>query len=562
MKTTIVLSRIITLLLLITPALTSWADDSIATILSRLDSMIAGSDHYEQEKIKRIGFIRDELRQRDLTPEKEYDINSRLYREYEYYINDSAHKYIDRNIDIAIKEGRRDWLDRSRIHKARSLSTAGLFAEAIDVISEVDKGNLTPDLLAEYYITIENTYTYHSEYARDDTYAPRYLEKAAAYCDSALMVLGPDSYSFTISRAQAHITAGEYAKAQRLLEDAAAGVSPDSRDYAVLMGVLAYAYELDGKEEERMMCLARSAMADMQGVVKENMSLRQLAEMLFARNDVERANRYLKKSIADANLFNARMRNTQASRTLPLIDRAYQSAIQKQSDTMKLFLFIISVMAICLVVAIVFIVRQMKRVSHAHEKLKSVNTELQSLNDELHHLNAELEAANTRQREVNSSLREANVIKEEYIGRFLQLCSTYISEMEAYRKMLSRKAATGRADDVFKAIKSTQFINDSLKEFYQNFDASFLNIFPSFVESFNALLPEEEHVYPKPGERLNTELRIFALIRLGITDSAKIASFLRCSITTIYTYRSKLKNRSLHRNDFEAQIMKISTFSA
>lgn len=534
----------------------------ISEILSMLDTSVAESDRYEQEKIKRIDFIKEELQRGDLTPEKEYDINLRLYREYEYYINDSALKYIDRNIDIATQTQRPDWLDRSKIYKARSLSTSGLFAEAIDLISTVDKANLTPALLAEYYITIENTYTYHSEYAQDASYAPRYLDKATVYRDSALAVMGPDSYSFTISQAQSFITDHKYRDAQELLEKAAGSVSTDSRDYAVLMGVLAYAYELDHNDDKRMECLARSAMADMKGVVKENMSLRQLAEMLYARDDVERANRYLKKSIADANLFNARMRNTQASRMLPLIDMSYQSVQQQQSDRMKLFLFIISVLSLFLVIAIVFIVRQMKRVSRAHEKLVHVNAELQSLNGRLHTLNTELEEANLRQREVNSSLREANVIKEEYIGRFLQLCSTYISEMESYRKMLSRKAATGRADEVFKAIKSTSFINDSLKEFYQNFDASFLNIFPSFVESFNALLPEDERVYPKQGERLNTELRIFALVRLGITDSSKIASFLRCSITTIYTYRSKLKNRSLHRDDFESQIMKISTFTA
>lgn len=141
------------------------------------------------------------------------------------------------------------------------------------------------------------------------------------------------------------------------------------------------------------------------------------------------------------------------------------------------------------------------------------------------------------------------------------MCSTYISEIDSYRKTLHRKAATGKIDEVVQTLKSKQFIDDAYDEFYRNFDASFLNIFPSFVESFNLLFPKNERIIPRPGEKLNTELRIYAIIRLGINDSTKIANFLRCSVSTIYTYRSRIKNHSLYRDDFEERIMSISSFS-
>ena len=157
-------------------------------------------------------------------------------------------------------------------------------------------------------------------------------------------------------------------------------------------------------------------------------------------------------------------------------------------------------------------------------------------------------------------MMEANCIKEEYLGRFLGLCSVYIDILETYRRMLNKLAAAGKLDELYKKLKSSEFTERELKEFYQNFDSSFLSIFPEFVERFNNLLPDDEHILPKQDEHLTTELRIFALIRLGISDSARIAGFLRYSISTIYTYRSKLRNKSLHKDDFEEQVMKIGSF--
>lgn len=533
----------------------SWASENVDSVLDALDEAIARSDIYEQAKKERIYSIKKELAVPGLTLQQRYGIHVRLYKEYEYYISDSAHAYVDSNMAIALQMGRRELLDVAKIKKARLLSTSGLFAEAIDLISTVDKSRLSRADLAEYYMTIENTYIYHSEYAQDNHYTPRYVHLSDVYRDSVMMTIEPGSFWHLMSLTQQCIKRKEYAKAEAALLARAPHVVPDSREYAVLTGTLAYVYELWGKRQQRMYRLAQSAIADIHGVVKENMSLRLLAEMLYADGDVARANNYLKKSLADATMFNARMRNMQSSKMLPMIDATYQTMQQSSRRTLTVSLVVISILSVFLIVAIAFIIRYMKRLRRAHDKMVSVN-------DELSRLNGELVEVNGRYRQANLSLSEANVIKEEYIGRFLQLCSTYISEMESYRKMLNRKAATGRIDDVLSAIKSSQFISNSLKEFYKNFDTSFLNIYPDFVEQFNRLLPEEERIYPKQGERLSTELRTFALIRLGITDSSKIANFLRCSITTIYTYRSKIKNKSLYRDDFESQIMKISSFAS
>lgn len=216
---------------------------------------------------------------------------------------------------------------------------------------------------------------------------------------------------------------------------------------------------------------------------------------------------------------------------------------------MKISLISISLLSVFLLVAIFFVYRQMKKVAIARREVVAANARLQELNEELHQSNEQL-------KEMNHMLSETSYIKEEYIGRYMDQCSAYLEKMDLYRRSLNKIAASGKVDELYKAIKSSQFIENELKEFYSNFDNTFLQLFPHFVEDFNALLTEP--LQPKPGELLNTELRIFALIRLGITDSTKIAQFLRYSVTTIYNYRTRIRNKALgERDNFENKVGKI-----
>ena len=321
-----------------------------------------------------------------------------------------------------------------------------------------------------------------------------------------------------------------------------------------MTSILAFIYQSTGQREKQKEYLIKSAIADIRGVVKENNSLRALAELLYEEGQLQRADVYMKRSMEDANFYNARLRNVQASRMLPVIDHAYQVEKQKHQQVLQIFLVVTSLLTLFLACAVWYVIRQVKKLARARQDLLAMNEELKLLNERLTEVNQ-------RQHETNDSLTEANHIKEEYVGRFMGLCSTYIDKLEGYRRMLNKQAASGKVEELYKTLKSSRFIDEELKEFYQNFDNSFLSIFPDFVKRFNELLPEEERIIPKQDERLTTELRIFALIRLGITDSAKIAGFLRYSITTIYTYRSKLKNRSLCRDNFEEEVMKIGSFA-
>lgn len=531
------------------------AQNNLDSLLAVLDKVVQQSDRYEDAKKQHIAFIKERLSNRELSQEEIYHINLQLFNEYEAYICDSARHYINQNLAIARNLGRQDLLNESLLKKAHILATSGLYAEGVKLLESVDKSSLSNKLLADYYMAFENIYLYHAEYAQDDEYRPEYLNKMNAYRDSILQFATEGTYQYMITKGPVLFDRNQKKEAEVFLNDFLSQVSPDTREYAIITSILAFICQYSSQPELRKVYLVKSAIADVKAVVKENNSLRELAEILYEEADIERANNYMKKSMADASFYNARLRNVQASKMLPVIDRSYQLEKEMQRRKLQTFLWVISFLSLFLILTIAYIVRQMKKLAKARREVLCANNELQKLNTEL------LEA-NHQQKQMNDSLRESNCIKEEYIGRFLGLCSTYIDKLETYQRMLNKKAASGKLEELYKTLKSSQFIDDELKEFYQNFDSSFLNIFPDFVECFNLLLPESEKIVPKQGERLTTELRIFALIRLGITDSAKIASFLRYSITTIYTYRSKLKNRSLYRDDFEGQVMKIGSFKA
>ncbi len=550
--------RILVLLIVFCPAaLHASAIDSLLVVL---DSALAVREQYREEKELRIALIKSELEQMSLTDEERYLIHSRLINEYDTYMSDSALHYVNENLLISTRLDNRQWLYRATLKKAHILGKAGLFVEAMELLGSLSREVLSGDDLVDYYIGFENLYLYQAEYATDENYAKKYLQKSNLYRDSIIALVPEGSYEYVRVRAPLLIDQWKREEAIALLKDFIPRLKPNTREYAVVTSILAFACRIDGRRQEEMEARICSAIADVKAVVKENYSLGALAELLYEEDDLERANRYIKISMNDANDYITRLRSLQTSKMLSLIDRAYQQEKEMQRRKLKALITGISILSFCLLLIVFYVIWQMKRLAYARREVVNANLQLNNLNEELKRLNEEEVKANELLQETNRSLEEANHIKEEYLGRFLSLSSSYIGKLEDYRRMLNKQAAAGKLEELYRTLKSDRFINQELKDFYHNFDSSFLNIFPDFIEEFNALLPAEEQLYPKNGELLTTELRIFALIRLGITDSACIAEFLRYSITTIYTYRSKLKNKSLCKEDFEERIMRITSF--
>lgn len=537
---------IIILTALLSSALTAAAQGMMEKLLAGLDRTIDSIPLYEQRKQKQIHLLKESLRSKgSLSLQEEYRLNMRLYGQYEAYICDSAMYYANRNIEIARRLGDISLLNAMKIKKANLLGKTGLYGEGVKLLHSIGKPTLTRDELAEYYATLADISLYCAEYAVGTEYNNEYLKQLYIYRDSVLSVAVPGTYRYVTTLAPQTLERGNGKRAAQLLEDYLPELDPRTRQYAVASSILAFIYNSIGDKEKYGEYLVRSAMADIRSVVKENNSMRVLAELLYAENQLKRADKYMKHSMEDANFYNARLRNVQAAKMLPIIDRAYQMERERNLVVLKMLLAAVTLLALSLVAAVCHVVRQRRKLLLA--------------NAELNTLNGKLVDVNTRQHETNLQLQEANLIKEKYVGHFMSRCSVYIGKLDAYRRMLNKLAAANKREELVRMLKSSEHVNEELKDFYRSFDNSFLDIFPDFVERFNALLPAEERVHPKKNERLTTVLRVFALIRLGITDSALIAGFLHYSITTIYTYRSKMKNCSLCKDTFEDEIMKIGS---
>lgn len=547
------MQKFLLLLFILFVSLTLLSRNRVDSLLQVLDQTISESSYYEDIKNKKIALLKQKLNEKSQTKEKQYQTHNLLFAEYEAYNFDSAMYYINHNLQIAAELENEYMLNESKLRKTRLLSIAGIYVEAMKIIESINKSTLSKDQLQAYYIEFKNLYLYQAEYASESEYREEYLRKMNLYLDSALSILPVNSYLYTTTKVAILINNQQIAEAEKILLDFLKKTTSDTREYSIATSILAFLYSFDNKTELRKEYLIRSAISDIKAVVKENNSIRTLSEILYEEGKTERAYNYMKISMDDANYFNARLRNLQSSKMLSIINKTYIAEKNEQQKRTQILLIIISILSIILLIVVIYVILQMKRLSRARIEVQIINGELQKLN-------ADLSEVNDRLHQTNDTLKESNSIKDEYLGRFLDLCSKYIDGIENYRRMLNKKATTGKMDDLLKILKSTKFTDDELKDLYHNFDAAFLKIFPNFVASFNLLLPDSEQIIPKKEEQLTTELRIYALIRLGITESGQIANFLRFSITTVYSYRSKMRIRSLYKDNFEEHVFKIGSF--
>jgi hypothetical protein len=524
-------------------------------ILPGLYKLMENKEVYMKEKERKISEIKNMLETPNINDRQRYDVNLKLYNEYKTYISDSAIYYTKQNTVIAEKLNDFAWINESKLDLVSLYIVAGMYIESVDILKSIKKNNLPNELLIKYYNNYKQLYNY---YSYNNLYTSIHSKKSNLYRDSLLNVLDKQSNHYQIVYAEKLYDENKLNEAKKILQNLLNKSESENHERAVLAYALANVYKKEGNNSLQKKYYIISAICDIKNAIKENASMQALASILYETGDIEKAYDCIKSSMEDAMFCNARLRTYEISQILPIIDSAYQENINKQKSELQLFLILVSILSLFLIVAVIYVYRQMKRVARIRKELYQTNLKLNELNEELQNINNRLQIVNIELSEVNTELFEANQIKEAYIGHFLDLCSTYINKLEKYQNTLNKKAVEKKLDELYKMLKSHEMIDNELKELYKKFDNIFLHLYPNFVEEFNSLLLEEERFILKPNELLNIELRIFALIRLGITDSSKIASFLRYSANTIYSYRTRVKNKaSVPREEFENRVIKI-----
>ncbi len=512
---------------------------SPSTAFMRLDSLISNHDSNISRKEKSIDQIKKKLNSA-IGPDQEYVINNELYNAYVEFQNDSAQKYMRRNIDLAKQLGDEDKKNESTLNLMHLLTKAYLLDETEALAATLDTTSMSNDNKLYFYKILSDINLFKLEFHKGSSYESQYQEQLTKL-RSRIAALAPEgSERQLLYRANYLNDTGKTTEAIAMLEEMLKNYHSGDRTFSVITSSLAFYYSRLGDRDKQKELLAKSAASDIKGCIMENSALRQLADLLFDDGDIDRAYRYINCSVADANFYGTRLRNVQASQLVPRIISAYQAKQEKNYRNMRNLIITLSVLALLLVAGIVALNMLYKRYRRLSESRKRINDELKS---------------------TNQQLKERDKIKEQYLGRFLTFSSSLIDKNETQRKAMNRLAMEDKIKELKAQLKSPHLDYENATLFYQNFDSAFLNIYPSFIREVNSLLTPEGVIDTKDEHQLTRELRILALIRLGITDNKEIASILRASIATVYTYRSRLKARAMNKDSFEDDIKRIQALS-
>lgn len=516
----------------------------------RLDSLIAAQPQIIAAKESRLARIKADLAGTG-TPMARYGTARQLYEEYAAYQYDSAYSYVSECIRLAQEQGDPVLLGESCLNLAHILSTACLMDQARETLARVDTTQLNADQLIQYYRTQIDLLIYQGEYMQGTQYASEYEKRLVELRQHIVAIPAPhDNIHHLITVAESLADAGRYQEAVDLLGTLARGRQSGDRMYSVIISTMAYYYAQLGDKEHQMQCLILSAESDLEGCIRENTSLRTIADLLFDEGDIDRAYRYMRVAVDDANFYGTRLRNIQSSRIVPKILSAYQTKQEQSRRNMTWLLLALSLIALLLVGGVIAIYQLLKRYRRLNQQKMAINEQLRQVNAQLGDTVQQLHVSNTL-------LRDRERLKEEYIARFLTLSSRFIDRGEEQRKALYRLYRDRKTEELASELKSTHSASENAQLFYENFDNAFLNIYPNFVDEVNKLLQDGGKIEVKQGKRLTTESRVLALLRIGITDNQSIANILRASRTTIYTYRSKLKARAIDKDTFEDRVKDI-----
>lgn len=506
-------------------------------ILEKLDSIIELRKKYTHNKITNIDEIKYRIGvyQSDNNDQKLYDTYLDLSYEYQSFVYDSAYHYVKKAKDLAIKMKNPSLVSYAKTKKGFVLLSSGLFKEAIDVLESVNVNNLTNSKKSEYYSIIGRAYYDLADFGDDPNFLQIHKQKGNSYLDSSLVYSKENTNQYWANISLIRMKKDDWRGAKHSFSYWLNNYKLPKHYEGIATSSLGYIYLMTGLDDKAIEYLALAAISDIKAATKETVALRNLAKILFDLGYKERAYKYIILALEDATYYNARHRKIEIAKILPIIEGERLLLLEKQKSNLIWLIVITGVGGFSVLFFLIVIYLQLK-------KLKKVRKTLQVAVNNL---------SNT-----NKELRLANKIKEEYIGYFFDVNSEYIDKLDNLQKNILRKVNQRKYDDLLKLIKAKN-INSERQFLYQRFDEIFLKIFPNFISEFNKLFKPEDKTVLKPDELLNSELRIFGLIRLGVSDNEKIAKFLNLTVTTIYTYKTKAKARSINKENFYNNLMAI-----
>ena len=530
---------------------------SIDSILQCIDKAISVSDQYVQKKKERIAYLKSRADQAETLSAK-YELTYQLYAEYLPFVNDSAIYYLERCSDIALQMG-----DDSKAGGCLSLtalccSNAGMYVESEAILKTINPEKLHGIDLGLYYYASGHISSELAYYGKFENMRRQYAETSTNYFLLAQNYLPAGHKYHNQCREMLAQGRKDFRQALAISNEWLHNVKPGSAEYALISYYRYFDYKALGDSIQMMYSLGESILADIRNAVMDQGSMWEMANLLMANGDVDRSYRYICFTSDCADRFGSRQRLSYISPLLSRIAQVYKAKEERSNRSLRYTITAISILSLLLLIALVYVHRKRNQLAITRDHLAISNTQLQDSNTQLSSLNAKLSSLNSQLYTLNTQLSEANRVKDEYVGRFLRLCSVYIDKLEDIRKKVTKRVKNRQYAELVELTRSSEFTNKESNELYENFDTAFLQLFPTFVADFNALLKPDNRITQPDNNTLNTPIRIFALIRLGISDSSKIAEFLHYSVNTIYNYRANIKNGAVgDRTEFEDKVKKI-----
>lgn len=530
---------------------------SIDSILQCIDKAISVSDQYVQKKKERIAYLKSRADQAETLSAK-YELTYQLYTEYLPFVNDSAIYYLERCSDIALQMG-----DDSKAGGCLSLtalccSNAGMYVESEAILKTINPEKLHGIDLGLYYYASGHISSELAYYGKFENMRRQYAETSTNYFLLAQNYLPAGHKYHNQCREMLAQGRKDFRQALAISNEWLHNVKPGSAEYALISYYRYFDYKALGDSIQIMYSLGESVLADIRNAVMDQGSMWEMANLLMANGDVDRSYRYICFTSDCADRFGSRQRLSYISPLLSRIAQVYKAKEERSNRSLRYTITAISILSLLLLIALVYVHRKRNQLAITRDHLALSNNKLQDTNAQLSSLNNQLSSLNSQLTTLNSQLSEANRVKDEYVGRFLSLCSIYIDKLEDIRKKVIKRVKNRQYAELVELTRSVEFSNKESNELYANFDTAFLQLFPTFVDDFNALLKPQNRITQPDNNTLNTPIRIFALIRLGISDSSKIAEFLHYSVNTIYNYRANIKNGAVgDRTEFEDKVKKI-----
>lgn len=544
-------------LILLSGKLSIWGQET--DLLEKLQLSIETAPIFDAAKVQKIEELRVRLyRARESDLQGRYELNKNLLDEFRVFQQDSAFSYGLRTRELATALGRKDLVAGANIALADISVASGMYKETLDFLENVNSDSIPENLRSLYFGLLGRVYSEMAEYATLTYFSADYNNLAASYRQRALELAEEGTFFHHFLKAFIRYNQGDSEEAFR---DFNSLLDRDllPREEALVHYLLGDLYARAGKEEQAIEHFARASLIDVLTSTKETLAIIRLSELLFRKDDLKNASFFIQKANEDAAFYGAQHRKIQVGAILPLIEERVITRVEEQRQRLWTQNLLMSLLLLFVVGLAFVIYLQVRRLQAARKELLLAHRNLQEVNDQIRNVNREINIKNRELKNVNEKLVEANKIKEEYIGFFF---SRDADLFEKFGEMKTKLEADLEAEEVGKA--KYRLGNYNLKKekekLLKQFDEAFLKLFPNFIEEFNSLLKGSEQIQLKKGQILNKELRIFALIRLGINHNEIIAQILGYSVNSIYAYKTKIRKRSvLDKREFDEKLIENTT---